>query len=266
MIYLAQHEMIHLLIADQLMAATVHQETLRTFIEVGKNYIMNELGASPNLMELPVRVEHPVYGNPDPPFREFMVPGVILSITFLAAIPLTTMNLVVERKDGMVERTVVAGVSHFWILLSHLLSQTLILLVQVLLLMAVVFPVFKISYHGEFLPILLLTFSQSFCGLSFGLLVSAVSDTENTATMLSLGAFYPMLLLSGTVWPIEAMSPYLHAFAKMLPQTIPILSMRDMIARGWHISSWGVARGFLVSYLWVILFLLIATLIFRRHK
>ncbi|KAJ6219075.1 hypothetical protein RDWZM_004887 [Blomia tropicalis] len=256
---------VHPDMSNQLRIIAVSHEVLYSFVKVGKQYL-RDLGASPNLLEMPITTEEPIYGHRQPSFTEFMAPGVILSITFLAAIPLTTMNLVVERKDGLIERTAVAGVSYFNILVSHLLCQTLILLVQVTFLMVMVFPIFQIPFHGEFVPIMLLTLTQSICGMSFGLLVSSVAKTENTATMLSLGAFYPMLLLSGTVWPIDAMNVYLQGFAKLLPQTIPIISMRHMIARGWNLLHWEVAQGFLVSFIWTGIFLVASTIIFSFRR
>lgn len=36
-----------------------------------------------------------------------------------------------------------------------------------------------------------------------GLMTSALSNDENTAIMMALGIFYPLLLLSGIVWPIQ---------------------------------------------------------------
>lgn len=34
-------------------------------------------------------------------------------------------------------------------------------------------------------------------------MTSAISNDENTAIMMALGIFYPLLLLSGIVWPIQ---------------------------------------------------------------
>ena len=41
--------------------------------------------------------------------------------------------------------------------------------------------------------------------MAFGLVISALCDTENDAIQLALGSFYPNLLLSGIIWPLEGM-------------------------------------------------------------
>jgi len=89
--------------------------------------------------------------------------------------------------------------------------------------------------------------------MAFGLMISAICEEENSATMLALGSFYPNLLLvsskftikllsskfkiklqtievtnsifslkSGTVWPTQAMPVFMRYFSYLLPQTIPI--------------------------------------------
>lgn len=250
---------------NQIMALNVFEKTIDAFNEVAKRFL-EKMGLSPTLLEFPVKFSHPVYGSHNSTFTEYMAPGVILTIAFLAAIPLTAITIVTERKSGLIERTIVAGISNFQFLVSQLLTQLCVLLVQVFLLMFCVFPLFKIPYHGEFLFILLLTILQSVCGMSYGLLVSSVSLSENMATMLALGTFYPNLLLSGTVWPTEAMHDYMRYFSYFLPQTLPIEAMRYMITRGWGPSHPQVQLGFLVTFIWIVIFLLSATLVFRHRR
>ena len=55
-----------------------------------------------------------------------------------------------------------------------------------------------------------ITILQGICGMAFGLLVSALCDNEQDAIQLALGSFYPNLLLSGIIWPLEGMPMYLR--------------------------------------------------------
>lgn len=80
-----------------------------------------------------------------------------------------------------------------------------------------------------------LTFVNSLCGMCP--LISAVSNSESPAIMLPLGAFYPTLLLSGIIWPLEAMQPALRWFALALPETVPIRAMQLLMVRGWNLSG-----------------------------
>ena len=102
--------------------------------------------------------------------------------------------------------------------------------------------------------------------MAYGLMISAICKEENSATMLALGSFYPNLLMSGTVWPVQAMPLPMKYFSYILPQTIPIESMRYILSRGWDPSYPEVAAGFGITIGWTIFFLLAAVLIFHKHK
>lgn len=218
---------------------------------------------STSLAQLPVQLEPPIYGDREPTFTEFMAPGVLLSIAFLAAVALTAIALVQERKEGSLERSLVAGVSSTEFIMSHVITQLLVLHVQIFLLLIFTFLVFEIPSRGPFFWVILLTLLQSSCGMAFGLMISAMTKEETSATMLALGSFYPNLLLSGTVWPTQAMPDAMRYFAYCLPQTLPIESLRYILSRGWDITYPEVATGFAVTIGWTSFFLIAAVVIFK---
>ena len=92
-----------------------------------------------------------------------------------------------------------------------------------------------------------LTILQGICGMAFGLLVSALCDNEQDAIQLALGSFYPNLLLSGIIWPLEGMPLYLRYISYVLPQTFACQALRGILSRGWSIVQPQVYRGFLVT-------------------
>ena len=247
------------------MVLAVQEEVTTVFLRVGQSFL-EENGLSPALLEMPVRLEAPIYGLKNSVYRDYAAPGTILSIAFLSAIPLTAMVLVVERKQGLIERSIVAGASYLRILVALLLPQIFILFVSSLSLLIFVFPVFGVSYQGHFSLILLMTFLQSISGMCFGVLVSTLAKDENSATMLALSFFYPNLMLSGTVWPVEAMANWVQSIAYYLPQTLPINAMRLMVSRGWSIFRAEVVCGFAVTAFWSVLFLLASALAFKLRK
>jgi len=250
---------------NQMISLKLYETITLSFISFGKD-MLSAMGQSSSLVELPVVLEKPVYGDRAPTFTEFMAPGVVLSIAFLAAVALTALAFVMERKEGLLERSLVAGVSSTEFMLSHVLTQLLVLSVQVALLLIFTFLVFEIPFRGQFIWVIVLTLLQGSCGMAFGLMISAICEEENSATMLALGSFYPNLLLSGTVWPTQAMPQFIRYFSYILPQTIPIEAMRYILSRGWDPSYGIVALGFGVTIVWIIFFLTSAVIIFKYKK
>ncbi|GFQ96948.1 hypothetical protein TNCT_84901, partial [Trichonephila clavata] len=49
------------------------------------------------------------YMELDPNFTEFMAPGMILGITYMMAVGLTAMSVIIEKKEGLLDRSWIAG-------------------------------------------------------------------------------------------------------------------------------------------------------------
>ena len=79
--------------------------------------------------------------------------------------------------------------------------------------------------------------------MSFGFLISSLCDSQAVAMQLSIGSFYPNLLLSGILWPLEGMPTYLRMVARFLPNTLACQAMRDIMLRGWGIDREEVYLG-----------------------
>ena len=228
---------------------------------------LNMFGYDPEAAELPIRVEEPVYGTlKRNGYLEFMAPGVVISITYVMATGLTALAFILEKRDGLLERSLVSGVTTSQILLAHASVQVLVMMIQISLVLAFTFFVFEIPSNGPFFWVVLLILLQGCTGMGFGLLVSAVCDEENTAVMMLVGTFYTNLILAGIIWPIEAMPRWIRWLSYIQPQTLPTETLRNILSRGWGIGETGVYVGFLVTIGWLVVFLLAAGLFMRYTK
>lgn len=117
----------------------------------------------------------PVYGHFSPDYREFTTPGFILGIIYVVAVGLTAVSLVQERKDGILERSLVAGVRAIHILCAHILVQFCLIFFQGLFLFLVMFELFNISINGSTILAFLLLLFQGAAGMSLGQYSNLVS-------------------------------------------------------------------------------------------
>lgn len=247
--------------------ALAMENTFReAFIKFARD-TLNMFGYDPEAAELPIRVEEPVYGTlKRNGYLEFMAPGVVISITYVMATGLTALAFILEKRDGLLERSLVSGVTTSQILLAHASVQVLVMIIQISLVLTFTFFVFEIPSNGPFLWVVLLILLQGCTGMGFGLLVSAVCDEENTAVMMLVGTFYTNLILAGIIWPLEAMPRWLRWFSYVQPQTLPTETLRNILSRGWGIGETGVYIGFAVTIGWLIVFLVAAGLFMRYTK
>lgn len=247
--------------------ALAMENTFReAFIKFAKD-TLNMFGYDPEAAELPIRVEEPVYGTlKRNGYLEFMAPGVVISITYVMATGLTALAFILEKRDGLLERSLVSGVTTSQILLAHAAVQVVVMIIQISLVLAFTFFVFEIPSNGPFFWVVLLILLQGCTGMGFGLLVSAVCDEENTAVMMLVGTFYTNLILAGIIWPLEAMPRWLRWVSYAQPQTLPTETLRNILSRGWGIGETGVYLGFAVTIGWLVVFLLAAGLFMRYTK
>lgn len=118
---------------------------------------------------------------------------------------LTSSALIVERTEGMLDRSWVAGVSSVEVLMSHVVTQFVVMVGQTILVLLFMLVVYDVNCEGELFWVICITILQGLCGMCFGFLISAVCELERNAIQLALGSFYPTLLLSGVIWPLEGM-------------------------------------------------------------
>jgi len=71
-------------------------------------------------------------------------------------------------------------------------------------------------------------------------------------------------ILAGLLWPLESMPQFLQDLVMVLPFTIPSISARNVIEKGWSITHEKVYNGFLVMAGWTIIFFVLCLIGIRR--
>nr|WAB24462.1 ATP-binding cassette sub-family H member 1 [Henosepilachna vigintioctopunctata] len=221
---------------------------------------------NPHLAEIPITFQEPIYGSSTPSFTDFVAPGVILTIVFFLAVALTSSALIIERTEGLLDRSWVAGVAPWEILFSHVVTQFVVMCGQTALVLSFMILVFGVQCKGAIGYVVILTILQGLCGMCFGFVISAICELERNAIQLALGSFYPTLLLSGVIWPIEGMPIGLRYIATYLPLTLATASLRAMLTRGWGLIEQEVYFGFISTIVWIVLFLTISLVVLKFKR
>jgi ABC-type multidrug transport system permease subunit len=228
--------------------------------------LLSDNTANPAAVESGVQFGHNIYGEEKPKFTYYMAPGILVSISFSMAVGLTATTLILERKEGLLDRSWVAGVNVLEVVLAHAVTQLFIIVIQMALMVFFLIVVFDVPCEGNVTFVLLLVILQGLTGMSAGLLTSAVFETEIGAVQAALGLNYPILLLSGVLWPIEAMPTWLQYISYGLPTTYAAKSMRSIMGRGWGIDWEAVWIGYLSTIAWLVIFLGLSAVALRRRK
>ncbi|XP_055325391.1 ABC transporter G family member 23 [Sitodiplosis mosellana] len=218
------------------------------------------------LATIPINFKKPVYSSFDADFQEYAAPGVIMTMVFFLATLVTAAVFITDRMEGVWERTLVAGISTTELLLAHIVTQSVIVFLQCTEVIFFIGVVFGTENNGDNLTVILLLSLTGFAGMLFGMLISIFCESHTMANFVSTGAFYPMIVLCGLLWPLEGMPQLLRDFALLLPFTIPTISVRNILSKGMPITNPNVYSGFIVIFLWIAGFFFLCLAGLRRKK
>jgi len=223
-----------------------------------------QTGTNPDAIKVPMSFEKPVYGNRDESMRDFVLPGCYILLAFFSTAAVTAHLILEERRDSLLDRSLVAGVKVFEFLLSHAFTQFLILCIQIGLMLLIPLVLFDRKFVGSLSLLISLALSQGFCGIMFGLMISAICSDIIYAAMFTMVTFFVSIIIGGVFWPIQNMPTLLRLFSYVAPLTLPIQSMRCILFRGWNLYHFEVYIGFIVTYVWFAFFVIIALMFLRK--
>ncbi|XP_063216534.1 ABC transporter G family member 20-like [Bacillus rossius redtenbacheri] len=228
--------------------------------------IAESCGYNPKLVHLPLRVKESVYGHMIPRnIDQFGGPFIIFIVYFLG-VALSTPSIVFERREGLLDRNIVAGITTLEIVLAHFLAQFVVLACQIMVLEVFALNVFQLECIGN--PVLLwwLSMVVGASGMLLGFAISAFCQCEMAAALLANGCVMPLLLMSGILWPLAGLHPSLATASPWLPLTLPVEAVRSITSRGMSMAHPKVYAGFAASGGWCLLFVALVAVSIRFNR
>ena len=179
---------------------------------------------------LDVRVR-PLY-NPALKSVLFIVPGIIGMILSNILIVITALGVVREREHGTLEQLIVTPLTRTEIMLGKITPYMLVGLIQLTAVLLVGSLVFRVPIRGSILLIYAMSFLFVFASLGLGLLVSTLARNQAQAIQISFIFLLPNVLLSGFMFPREAMPRVANEIGLILPLTHFLQIMRGIVLKG----------------------------------
>jgi ABC-2 type transport system permease protein len=137
----------------------------------------------------------------------------------------------------------------------------LIILGQEIVLVALGQIAFGVNYGQEVASIGLMIITLALWGASLGLLIGAVSKSEQGVVMLSLAAMFLFSGLGGAWFPLEVAGESFAAIGHLTPTAWAMDGFQNLVVRGLGFTSVLAPAGMLLAY--TIVFLGLAVWRFR---
>ncbi len=117
-------------------------------------------------------------------------------IFFLATL-ITSTIFITDRLEGIWDRTLVAGVSTTELLIAHIITQSVVMLMQCAEIVILAAFIFNTQNNGDSFTVIFLLMLLGFSGMLYGLFISIFCDSHTMANFMATGSFYPMVILCG---------------------------------------------------------------------
>jgi ABC-2 type transport system permease protein len=191
-----------------------------------------------------VQTEGIVPGKPN--YFEFMAPGIMAMTIMMAAMTGLAGSISRERELGTLDGIISAPISRLSIILGKSFAQVVRGLLQALLTLILAVLLFGVVVHGSYglLALLLLLTVFSFIGI--GIMISALASQQETAMTIMMTLTFPMLFLSGALFPVQQMPVVMQWISKGLPLTYAVEALRKCVVLGTGISG-------MMTEIWVML-------------
>lgn len=217
------------------------------------------LGFAPKLT---VQVERLVLYNPSLRYIDFIAPAIVGIFLQIFPMMLISMAIAGERERGTIEQLIATPLSSFEILLGKLIVYMGFGFLSATTMLTVAVYAFNLVVRGSVILIALFLAVFLTASLSLGTLVSAASKTQMQAVQTIMPLVYIMIFLSGTFYPIEAMSPIVQPISYVLPLTYMIHALRSIIVKGAGLEV--VTKDFIFLSAYTIVMLVSAVVVFRK--
>jgi ABC-2 type transport system permease protein len=180
----------------------------------------------------PLALEPVTWYNPEIRTAVYVVPGLVGVILTMTMIMLTSMAIARERERGTLEQLIVSPVRRTELIAGKILPYVAIGYVQMSLILAIGRLVFKVPISGSIA--LLYTLASVFiaANLAVGLVFSTLAKTQQQAMQMSFFFMLPNILLSGFMFPFDAMPRPAQWISQALPLTHFMRIVRGITLKG----------------------------------
>jgi ABC-2 type transport system permease protein len=207
-----------------------------------------------------VQTEGVVPGNPS--YFNFIAPGIMMLTVMMSVMTGLPVAISQEKEVGTMDGMMVAPINRLSIILGKSLGQTARGLLQGVIIMALAVGLFGVVIHGSLLLVFALLLLGVFSFVGLGIVMTSFAKDQETAQMMMMTLMFPMMFLSGVMFPIQQMPWYMQDIAKFLPLTYAADALRKVMTLGAGMPA--ISTDLIILIAFGAVMIAIAVPLFRR--
>jgi ABC-2 type transport system permease protein len=204
----------------------------------------------------PFLLDVEVLFNPDKRETWFFLPGVVGVLVMQVSLILTATAVVREKEYRTLEQLLASPLTKTSFIIGKILPYVIIAFIDFYIVLLLGAWLFGLPFPlASQVPLFLLALAYVAGLIALGVAISTFSQTQQQAIFLSIFFLIPSILLSGFIFPVEAMPNYIQPISWLLPFTYFVEVIRGLLLKGNAFSdlagNYMVLLGFALVFTWM---------------
>jgi ABC-2 type transport system permease protein len=200
-------------------------------------------------LTMPLKTEVRVWYNPELKSARFLLPGLMAFILMVILTTSTAFSIVREKERGTMEQINVSPLRPAALIIGKMIPYVLISLASAHIVLGLGWVLFGVAVKGSYFLLLLTMILFLISGLGQGVLISAITRTQQVAFLLSvLTTILPTFILSGFVFPVRNMPAVVQAITYLVPAKYFLVALRAIILKGAGLGAFWDQALFLTGF------------------
>lgn len=207
--------------------------------QFNQKFRMDFLARNGQNQYLPMDIRPRIWYNPELRSSRYLVPGLIVYIMMLLAVISTAVSIVREKERRTLEQLMISPIKPAELILGKTIPYLIISLIAAYGILTAAWFLFGATVAGSHLYLFLIVLLFLIGALGLGLLISTIAPNQSVAFMIAaFVSVLPTILLSGFIFPIESMHPFLQAISLVIPGRYFLEALRFIIIKGAGPEAW----------------------------
>jgi ABC-2 type transport system permease protein len=213
-------------------AGLVNAYTSTIILDFNKEVMVELLNPSQLNGAKTIESSYNFWYNPKLNYKTYMVPGILVLLITIISLLLSGMNIVREKEIGTIEQINVTPVKKIQFIAGKLIPFWILALVELAVGLTLGKLMFNIPIIGSLGLIFLSASVFLLVILSFGLVISTVTNTQQQSMLVSFFFMVIFILMSGLFTAVESMPAWAQKLDRLNPLAYFIRIMRMIMLKG----------------------------------
>lgn len=161
------------------------------------------------------------------------VPGVMAMVLLLVCTLMTAITIVKEKEMGTMEIMLVSPMRPQMVVIAKAIPYLVLSAINISSILLLSRYVLEVPINGSLILLVGESILFTLVSLSFGLLISAVAESQQVAMFIALIAlFLPTVMLSGFMFPVENMPVALQTISNIVPAKWYFIIVKSVMIKG----------------------------------